>query len=477
MKTNTQSPLLKGLSFDNDKGKKEKVNEVLRNAVDMQGEYGKESFEEAFNRILSMKNTDKDRERILEVKEALVAGKLERTTEKVGKRLSKKEVLELYGDILEEKRQERIAEIRKTIPEHYVTVKTAEDLEDLIKFIDERIEGNRLLGFDIETFGEKSGDALNMFEGNIAGFSVGDTKEGYYLPLSHTERTELNRMLSNKDIIKAIKPQLEGVKTVMHNAPFDCKWMKLHYDVDMVTNLHADTRVMAFMSNEEEPNHQLKHLTEAWLKEEADYFEELFPEKDAFNKVPLDIATFYAVGDTVKTAKLYEYILKIWNQAMRDIKKLFFEVEMPVMRYFIRSDLQGITLDFDRNRELYDAQVAKTEEIQKEIEELYGKEINLNSPVQIATMLYDHFKLPDITFKRKTDKDTLEELKEYHEVVKMLSNYRVESKLLSSFTLALSEKAVDGIIHPEHNTLGAKTGRFTCKNPKVLGLCSASYIE
>lgn len=447
-----------------------KVPENLKKATQVKIDMGKETSEEAWERIFAMKNSDKDNEKLAEVKKYMEEGKLSREESKRGKRFSKSEALKLYSVILEEKRAKRLEEIRKSIPDNYILVDTEDKLKQLKEHMRKSIEDTEVLsGFDIETYGNDGTESLNPFTGNVAGFSWSYKDTNYYLPLNHEDRTTLNLTRSARETVLYLKEELEGIKTAMHNAPFDCKWMYIHYEVDMITNLYVDTRVMAFMLNEEERSYQLKALTQNWLGMEADFFDELFPVVYEFNKVPLDIALFYAAGDTEKTVKLYEFIENIWSDPKNNLPKvsnLFYEVEMPVLRTFIWSDIRGIKFDTNMAEELWDKQTEIMGDIQRKVEEMYGQEINLNSPKQLQTMIYDYFCLPDISRKRKTDKDTLAELANEHEVVRLVAQYRSESTLRNSFTKPLAEKSHSGRIYPWHNTLGAKTGRFTCSTPK-----------
>lgn len=471
MKINLNSPLMRGRT-----GKKKASNKSFQEAVRKKVEANENSFKYAdqIERLRRMKNSEAFEAKLDMVEKALIEGELHRSTDKKGKNMTKTEVNQLHGVLKERERQERIKEISKTIPDNFITVRTLKDLKDFNEAMRKSIEEQAITGFDIETFGEEKGDALDPHRGQVAGFSWSYDGMNYYLPLQHEEQVPIYDVYTHEEVIDFLRDNLNGIRTVMHNAPFDCKWMNIHYDLDLATNLVGDVRVMAFMLNNEERSFALKYLTQHWLKAEADYFDELFPETDSFNKVPLDLATFYAAGDTEKTLKLYYHIESIWKNpkySLTKVRELFYDVEMPVLRIFIDSDITGIGIDTELAEQLYQELTLKLDDIQRKVEELYGQEINLNSPKQIQEMLYDYFALPDRTKgwnrKRSTDKEALEALEDDHEVVRLIQQYRSESKLRSSYTRSLIEKSVDGKVHPWHNTIGAVTGRFTCQNPNT----------
>ena len=445
-------------------------NDSLSRAVEKKKEAMKpQDFTKDFDRIRKMKNSEAFVRKMEKVEQELNAGRLKRDTERIGKNITKSEVNQLYSKLEERKRQRRLKRIVETIPENFYLVDSLDKMDEMVSVMNKSIEGKKVSGFDIETFNPK-GSALDMTEGKVAGFSWSWRGHNYYVPLNHVEETGLP---DHVEVMSRLKPTLERLYTVMHNAKFDCKWLLWHYDIDMANNLVADTNVMAFMLDDEAPSHSLKTLTIEWLGKEADYFDQLFPNVNRFDEVPLDIATYYAAGDTEKTLELYHYIEKVWRDeryGLGDVRKLFYEVELPVIKQFVYSDVYGINLDTERALELYDELEENIKDIKRRIEEMYGQEINLNSPSQISKMLYDDFELPDITKgwnrEKSTDKKALNALKDHHPVVPLIIKHRSESKLQSSYTKSLADKAVNGKVHPDHNTLGARTGRFTCSNPK-----------
>lgn len=426
-----------------------------------------ETMDEAWVRIFDMKNSAADERRLREVKQAMDEGLIGRDPDDMYnargnlKRFSKAEALRLHRRLTEIRREDTLKELVESTPSNYVLVDVPAKLDVLIS----DIEASDLIAFDLETYSDVKGGALDPWVGKVAGFSVTSNGNNYYIPLNHTERP---MSLSDVEIVECLKPSLEKAKSVMHNAPFDCKWFYLHYGVDMITNLHADTRIMA-MALDENRSHRLKDLLTDWLRQPADNFDELFPDTDKFNEIPLDVALVYAAGDTEKTLQLYEWIkAKVEPYNLERIWKLLFEIEMPVAKRFIWSDLRGIGFDKDASYEL-DAKLEKEEqELERRIFDIFGEEINLNSHVQKGEMLYEKLRLTDLSGKKSTNQKFLNRIKGEHEVVGMLLEHSEIGKLRTSFTQSLPRAVKDdGRIHPWHNTYGAATGRFTCRQPNT----------
>jgi DNA polymerase-1 len=416
-----------------------------------------ETLEEAWQRILSMKNSEADQRKLLEVKAAMESGVIGRDPASLAKRFSKAEALRLHKELAERKREEKLAELVAKTPSNYVLVNTIEKLERMKN----DIAAADLIAVDCETFGE-DGAALDPWRGQMAGFSVSTRRFNYYVPINHMFPVQLH-----EHQISELWDVLESAKIVMHNAPFDCKWFYVKYNVNLIDSLHADTRIMA-MSLDENRDHRLKNLLTDWLKEPSDNFDELFA-NTPFNEVPLDVALPYAAGDTEKTLKLYDWIMRQYERRedLQRLKRLVFEIEMPVARQFIWSDLRGIRFDVEDAAKLDEKLAAEEESLETQIYFLLGEAINLNSPAQLSKKLFRDLKLPNHG-NGSTNSRFMKKLKKAHPVIPLLLEYKEIGKLRSAFTQKLpKEVKYDGKIHPWHNTYGAATGRFTCQSPNT----------
>ena len=435
----------------------EDVAERVANAAKRK-KAAEETLEDAWTRILALKNTDADREKLLVVKDAMDTGVTGRHPSSVGKRFSKAEALRIYADLQERNKAETLRKMVEATPAHYTLVRDESTLAKARK----AIAAADLIAIDCETFGEDNG-ALDPWRGNMAGFSVSTRKESFYIPLNHLEQTEL----TEERVFDALRPLLESTPNVMHNAPFDCKWFAVKYGVNLTDCLLADTRILA-MSLDENRNHRLKDLCTDWLRLPGDNFDALFG-RTPFNEIGLDVALAYAAGDTEKTLKLYDWIMQWYDKRpdLQAIKRLVFDVEMPVCRTFIKADLRGIRFDTAMSWQLDDKFAEEETELRRQIFAHFGEEINLNSPVQLSRKLFVDLKLTD-NDNGSTGVRSLKRIKKEHPVIPLLLEYRGIDKLRQAFTSKLPGTVKpDGKIHPWHNTWGAATGRFTCNNPNT----------
>ncbi|OGY26740.1 MAG: hypothetical protein A2Z11_00280 [Candidatus Woykebacteria bacterium RBG_16_43_9] len=111
--------------------------------------------------------------------------------------------------------------------------------------------------------------------------------------------------------------------------------------------------------------------------------------------------------------------------------------------------------------------------LEKKIYKEVGHEFNLNSPKQLATVLYDELNLvPDrstrIKTHKSTDEATLSTLIDAHPVIELILQYRELFKLKSTYVDALpSQIGADGRIHTHYHADATRTGRLSSKNPNL----------
>ena len=178
---------------------------------------------------------------------------------------------------------------------------------------------------------------------------------------------------------------------------------------------------------------------------------------------------------------------KIREVLTEEIKKenlieLFTTVEKPVISILEGMQKIGITLDVKKLGEMSKELHAQVAVLEKKIHKLAGKEFNIASPKQLGDVLYDVLGLGGKIKKTKTGQKStnvteLEKIRDEHEVVPMILEYRELTKLLSTYVdLLPSFVKEDGKIHAHYIQTGAGTGRFACEDPNLQNLPVKSEI-
>lgn len=249
----------------------------------------------------------------------------------------------------------------------YVTVDSIDSLKEMI----DHIKSHDLIAFDTET------NSLNPRKGKIIGFSVSaEVGKGYYMPTMIFKDNELqDAYIDDKlchDLAKKTISLLIGKKLVMHNASFDCRFVKCFYDVDLLSSLHVDTLLLVHTVREEGAGFMagssfgLKDIAKTIQKdigldvEQAANEEQLKMKESIKNnggsitrenyeiwKADLELLSEYASADTDLTLRIYHHFMNILKQ--EGLEQFFFEDEvMPVYKEVtIPMEMVGMKIDLD----------------------------------------------------------------------------------------------------------------------------------
>ena len=163
-------------------------------------------------------------------------------------------------------------------------------------------------------------------------------------------------------------------------------------------------------------------------------------------------------------------------QADADLWNLYNEVELPLVPVLREMEAAGVRIDVIKLKE---AETTLTEELnalEQRIYALSGEPFNINSPRQVGELLFDKLHLDAKAKKSKngqysTSEEVLVALKEKHEIVGLILEYRELKKLITTYIAALPEYiAADGKIHTTYNQTVTATGRLSSSNPNLQNL-------
>ena len=278
---------------------------------------------------------------------------------------------------------------------NYFLLESAQDVNACIA----KIQDSEIVSFDTETTG------LNVRKDRVIGFSVStEVNNGYYYPILvynvADDKLELTPDIGLKKLLDAIKSK----KLVMHNGAFDTKICFHNLDVDLLSNLHADTQLMRHTLQEEGP-FALKDIAveladkigisqdELANQEQIELEENVKRNGGSWKKAnkeiykaDLDVLAKYACADTDLTLRLYNHFEKeLKDQNLYDF---FYNQEvMPVYTYAtIPMEFEGVHLDMPKLTKY-------NEEIVKDIQDLYNniteKILNSDSGKQFIKLRAD----------------------------------------------------------------------------------------
>lgn len=370
-----------------------------------------------------------------------------------------------------------------------------QDEPTLIRYIDACIE-NQYYSIDTET---TSKDPLLA---TLAGVSLNTYgQKPAYIPVNHVSPVTNQRIsdqLTQECLAKHLQRLSEADCDVdMFNAKFDHR--VLWNTIGVSINATWDGYIAARLLNENEKENNLKALHMKYCMDgvgDAMSFGDLF-EGIPFTMVPLNVAYLYAANDAKVTTELCDFQRPFLTagteeckaQNLEGVASLFHNIEMPLVPIVAEMEDTGIYFDDAKCKELseeYNQKLKEEAENNFSILTTFGKEldayrarmgaankleypVNLNSPTQVAIMLYDILKIPPVDPQkpRGTGEEILAKID--HPVAKSLLRYREMSKLLGTYIDKMPNvvNPKTGRIHASFNQMGADTGRFSSSDPNM----------
>ena len=146
-------------------------------------------------------------------------------------------------------------------------------------------------------------------------------------------------------------------------------------------------------------------------------------------------------------------------------------MELPLSDILARMEIEGIRVDQNRLIEMGEQFESRLKEIEQTIYEFAGEEFNINSPKQLAVILFEKMKLPVIKKTKtgySTAVDVLEKLANQSPMVESLLEYRQLKKLTTTYIDGLQAYILeDGKIHTRFVQNLTQTGRLSSQDPNL----------
>lgn len=422
-----------------------------------------ETIEDAWIRILSMKNSDTDQAKLIEVRDAMVVGTAGRLPTDSGKRFSKAEALRIYKVLAESQREEKLRKLVEETPANYRLITDAATLDSVV----EDLRNEPIIAVDTETTG------LDVYVDVIVGVSVTLPTQDYhvYIPVKPTKD---DRAMDVDYVLSVLKPILqdESIGKVFHNAVYDIAMFRRHGI--SLNGLAWDTQTAMHLLNENEAekvpgkpqgNYKLKYLAPKYLGVEADNFDQLFGKDAKFAEIPLDVALVYAAKDTDLTYRLFRFQEKHLRK-MPEMYTYYTTVEVPLLTVIADLEANGYVLDLKFAKEYGESLRNQAEELHAyligELSKYHeGDEpLNVNSPHQLRPALSKAIGKPLANLDAKK---TLKPLKGEFEIVAKLLEYKRITKLSGTYIdkLPTKQNSATKRWHSRYNPMGTVTGRFS----------------
>lgn len=355
------------------------------------------------------------------------------------------------------------------VEKHPVNYETVTDIKRL-KEIVELILKKDVCAFDTET------TSLGIYNNSIVGMSLSiEAHQGWYLPFGHL----YDDNLSKKEAYPVIQEifSSEKIIKVAHNFKFD--FHVLTNEGFTISPPYDDTYIASTLLEPELNSHKLDDLAFRIAGLKMTPISELIgtgKNQKTMAEIELETVSNYACEDTDGTWQLWDHYDPLIKE--NGVSSLYHDIEIPMIQVLSAMERRGIKVDETVLQQQSEEITIDIQTIEQEIFKSVGREFNLNSPPQLAEVLYDDLQLLKGR-KRSTRADLLEKLAaEGVEIAQKILDYRQRKKIQSTYLDALRKLVVPktGRIHTTYHQVMANTGRISSTDPNLQNIPTRSDL-
>ena len=352
--------------------------------------------------------------------------------------------------------------VRKSASGDYRLVATGKELEEFLA----ELKKTDFFAIDTET------TSVHAVDCELVGLSFSwEQGKGWYLAL----RSNKGETLDPDTTLEALRPILEdpAIGKCGQNIKYDL--IVLRQAGIELQGIAFDTMIASYLLAPERRTQAMDALARDLLSLQTIPISDLIgkgKKQVTMLEVELDKVAEYAGEDADITWRLYELLApKLETEGLR---KLFDELEMPLLSVLADMENEGVALDLDKLEQTRVSLAAKVEELKGEIHSGAGREFNIDSPKQLSEILFDEMNLRVVKKTktgRSTDASVLETLaaETAHPLPGLILKYRAVNKLLGTYVAPLPELISEktGRVHASFHQAVAATGRLSSSDPNL----------
>ena len=302
------------------------------------------------------------------------------------------------------------------------------------------------------------------YDNQLEVFSDDDVSEVYYIPLAHN----IENQLDINFVVQELKPLLENseIKKLTHDVKQeDCVFKTLGIELNGVV---FDTMLACYIKNSNANSsfdiqcmEQINHILPTIVSD---------TKKSTMAENDISQMKDYTADVVASLFKLTSYWISTLTQKEYSILT---DIEIPLAHVLAGMEYTGVCVDTSYLHTLTADMDRKLNSLEHKIYDIADEGFNINSPKQVAYILYDKLQLKSSKKRGKTKNSTsaevLNTLAEEYEIARLILEYRKYSKLKSTYTEALPALIdhKDGRIHTTYNQTVTTTGRLSSSNPNL----------
>jgi DNA polymerase-1 len=389
-------------------------------------------------------------------------GGLPEIDELVRKEFDKQKLGALFHELEFGKLEQRVAGTFFLDRDHYQTITNRNDLEKVVAAA--RAAGE--VAVDTET------TSVDAARAEILGISLASAgSAACYIPIGHVY-LGAPRQLPLAEVLSVLGPVLEdpAITKFAQNHKYEMVVFGRHGVT--LRGVRCDPMIASYLIDPSRSSHSLDALAADFLGHQMITYEDVCGkgrEQKPFHECELAAATRYAAEDAEATLLLAKLLYPRLCGA--GLQQLLEDIELPLARILAEIEQHGILLDGAHLGALAASTGQKLHELEQKIHQLAGYPINVNSPKQLAELLFEKLGLPQGRKTKtgvSTDADVLEDLESAHPIIPLILEFREISKLKGTYIDALPRLCDPaGRVHTSYNQAVAATGRLSSSDPNL----------
>lgn len=344
----------------------------------------------------------------------------------------------------------------------YQIVQTKTELKQFLG----KIKKEKKISFDTET---TSSDPILA---ELVGMSFSwEPFVAYYVPVASPAHEGPG--LPIKEVLATLKTVLEDEKMQKYGQNIKYDQILMMRNGVQLGGVSFDTMIASYLIDPIKRNHNLDDISLEYLNVKKISTKSLIGEgkkQISMAEVPLEKIALYACEDADCVWRLVPILQKRLKEL--GLTELYQKTELPLSGVLACMEMNGVALDLGFLKKLSQKAAQEIEALRKDIFQEAGTEFNLDSPKQMADILFVQKKLP--TFKKtktgySTDASVLEKLALSYELPRKILEYRERSKLKSTYLDALPEMVnpKTHCVHTSYNQTTTDTGRLSSSEPNL----------
>ena len=339
------------------------------------------------------------------------------------------------------------------------------DTESQLRDLADRLRGAGPIAIDTETTG------TNARACKLVGISIAwQPGHAAYIPIRCPDS---DRRLDESLVVETLREIIESpdVEKIGQNLKFDI--VVLRSAGVRLAGIATDTMVADYLLNPGARNHTLDELSQRYLGHTTTAIKELIgtgKKQIGMDEVPLDAVTDYACEDVDVPLRIARLVRE--QLADENLGDLYDDVELPLIDVLAEMEFNGIRVDAETLRGMSGEFAAEMESLREAIFAIAGHEFNLDSPKQLAEVMFEELGLPVVKKTKtgaSTDASVLQELAANHELPAKILEYRQAAKLKNTYVDALPALICEatGRVHTSFRQDVAATGRLSSSEPNL----------